>query len=502
MNVGQMRDIIGEQLGHAPDLAEWRNMVRSTIAQVNRKFCGDTSREWPWMKRAKALPMYPDLRLELGVGSVVRKVGWGDRTLDIPLGDLDNVMYPEDESMAYRDHHIALEQGGEVLLADRTKDPQPGLVDYGNWAYAPFSIELAIPTSGIAPDSALVTIQLDPRAYIPALSGNEGTMLLRWPRRLLPADCASVIAIRDDQGRRLRPMSPAQMAMSEADRERIGTPCFMVEDLGAELRFGISAHPSIAMAATPHHSHTPYLWQRETWPVEETITAATVTGDSNFVDGVSCKVFVAWYWAGRYGPPSNVATVTSEALKVIRVSGLLLPPTGGVQHEYGRRLSVWMSMGEAGPYYLKGFVTSASATSYDITTDNRRPSDQRLRLPRWDEHYFDGLPKYVRIYPRPSRFMRYEVEYRAHPRALVADFDAPEIEGPHEVIAYYAAAELMAKRGGDPMPSLALAKDAERRVLAKSGLSDREDRRFGSVGASPPGRGWSYFVDENIDWRD
>lgn len=499
-NLRRLMEIVQDQLSHRPDTAEWRRKLVEKLDAVNRRFCGDPEYDWPWMRRIATLPMYPDIDMPLGVGGMTRKIGWGARTFDIPLSRLDGVMYPESEASLWLEHHQAFEQGGEVLLADRSLDPVPGLTEYGNWAYAPFAIEYAIPTSGIAPSPANVTIQLDPRAYVPALSGAEGNVRIRWPRRLLPADCASVIAVRDASGRRLRPMDQAQLSLSEADRDRIGEPVYMLEDYGVDLRALPRAHPSSAMAATPHHTHSPYSWERENWSVEETPSIALFTdGGSTVKTNTAHYVIVSWYYAGKYGPPSRPLYIKTTTTNGIRLSNLKMPPASGAQFEYGRRLSVWMREGELGPYVLKGFVTDPSAVTYDIITNNGAPSDQRLRMPRWDEHYYDDMPKYIRIYPRPGSFQRYEVEYRAHPRALLSDVDVPEIDGPQSIIAYLAASELAASMGGDPGPSLSLAAQDLRKLLARAGLADRTERRLGQVGVPSSMDGFDprYFISAN-----
>jgi hypothetical protein len=484
MNVRQIMSLVEEELRHSPNLGEWRNALRSKINSVNREFCGSTEHKWPWMVRRQELIVYPDLELALGAGGgVFKKAGWGDRTFDIPIGLLRGAMYETTSSDMWREHQTALGYGAEVELADRTLDPPASAIDHGNWVYAPFAIELVIPTSGIAPAAANVTIQLDPRANITDLTGDEGNLAIRFRRRLLPADCSSLIAVRDENGRVLRPLTPAQMAMSETDRNRVGTPSYVLEDGGME-RIAITAYPGVHVdLANNHPISNPFLWQQETWPVREVITVLSSTRH---------RVFLSWFWGGRYGPPSRVAEYTSGVGEnTIRISGFRLPPTSGANHEYGRRLSVWMaealagSSTEFGSYMLKGFIT-ATATTYDILTSNANPADSRLRLPRWDEQYFDSLPKYIRIYPRPT--------------------DSPTIDGPHEVIAWKVAADLISQRGGDPTRALAMFERAERRVKAKAGFSDRSGIRMGQV-MGYPDIGDSrqlarHFIDpDSLDWE-
>jgi hypothetical protein len=513
MNVRQIMSLVEEELRHSPNLGEWRNALRSKINSVNREFCGSTEHKWPWMVRRQELIVYPDLTLPLGGGGgVFKKGGWGDRTLDIPINLLRGVMYSVDSSDFWREHQTALGFGAEMELADRTLDPPTSAISHANWAYAPFAIELVVPSSGIAPSSANVTVQLDPRANIEAINGDEGDVAIRFRRRLLPADCSSLIAVRNEQGMKLRPLTPAQCAMSETDRNRIGTPCYVLEDGGME-RVAITAYPGVHVGlANNHPVSNPFLQQRDTWPVRETIALANGPGGGSCLSSTRHRVILSWFWGGRYGSPSKPAEYTTGVGEnTIRVSGYRLPPTSGANHEYGRRLSVWMaeavagSTTEFGAYMLKGFITATAAT-YDITESNANPADSRLRLPRWDEQFYDGLPKYIRIYPRPTAMARYEIEYRAFPRELIEDTDKLEIDGPHEVVAWKVAAELIGQRGGDPTRALALFEKAERRVKAKAGFSDRSGIRMGQV-MGYPDIGDSrqlarHFIDpDSLDWE-
>jgi hypothetical protein len=502
--------IVEDEMRHHPQIADWRTKLREKVAAVNRAFCGDIQRKWPWMIRTHELMVYPDLELPLGVGNVVRKIGYGNRTFDIPVGLLNGEMYPEETHSLWREHHMALSDGAVVELADRSLDPQPQLSSHGNWAYAPFAIEMVVPTSGIAPAPASVTIQLDPTAEIPALLGTEGDLAIRWPRRRLPADCSSVIAVRDEHGRRLAPLSSTQLTLSESQRNRIGTPCFLVEDSGKEMRAAALAYPGVHDSTVSHPHHTPFLAQRETWPVRETISLAIiVTGGTSIKASTKHRVFLSWFWGGRFGPPSNEVTVTTtDSGNTLRVSGIRPLPTSGANMEYGRRLSVWMAEGESGAFMLKGFVTDSAATTYDIVTSNNNPNTSQLRLLRWDEHYFDGLPKYLRIYPRPAAFARYTVEYRAFPRELVEDTDAPEIDGPHEIIGWLAAAELIEQNGRDASRARAQVMRYERMLLGKASQTDKADIRFGQVagdvGATLTSAGFaSRFIDgDSLNWDE
>jgi hypothetical protein len=222
--------------------------------------------------------------------------------------------------------------------------------------------------------------------------------------------------------------------------------------------------------------------------VRETLSLAILLGATSVRASTKHRVFLSWFWSGRFGPPSNVMEVTTtDAGSILRVSGIKPLPTSGANIEYGRRLSVWMAEGEAGAFCLKGFVTDSAASSYDIVTNNDNPNNSQLRLPRWDEHYYDGLPKYIRIYPRPSAFARYTIEYRAFPRELIEDSDAPEIDGPHEILAWLAAAELIEQTGRDASRARAQVARFERMMLGKANKAEHYPIRFGQVAGDVAG---------------
>lgn len=501
MNLKELMELASGELRSVPNLGSWRNELRRTIDQMNRALCSDMLRPWPWMvHREHPLVVYPDLELELGAGGVVRKLGWGDRTFDVPIGNLEGYMYPSNNKAEWADHHMALARGAVVELADRTLDTMLSTVS-GNWGEAPFTIEMSYPTNGVFPSSANVTIQLDPRANIPDLTGEEGSIAIRFPRILLPPDCMSVIAVRNERGQVLRALTPAESAMGEIDRNRTGTPCYLLEDSGAPNRRQSGLWPTGLLPGRANH--TPYLWQRETWPMRETISLSTGTSEeaTHVRPSTKHKVFLAWFYAGRFGSPSNVATITTGSGEPkITVSGFVQPPTSGSEFEYGRRLSVWMAEGNAsdeyGAFYFKGFITDPDADEYDIVTDNGPTDDQQLRPPRWDEQYFGALPKYIRIYPRPAEMLRYTIDYRRFPRALIEDTDVPEIDGPHDILAWLAAAHIIGQRGGDPSRCLYLVQQEERKLMARAGFNDRYQVRFGQVGALEDARrGLSYFLD-------
>lgn len=498
MNFLEIRTAVENELQHRPTVLAHREDARVVVNRVYKAFLGE--KKWPFLLRREPIYSFPDLTIPNA--SLTLAAGWnggsGGRTVEVP--SLFGNIFPAVDEQQYQQFERFL-SGAELTLADMTLRGAGG--SSNNWELAPFTIEMVVPMNLV---DGVHRLQLDPRARFSALSVNSGDYLLKFPRVLLPATCRSVVALRDDQGRPLRAVMPGEQrgAILE-ERHSSGTPRWFLEDGGAELRLPPWLHINHPTSAADN-PRSPFAYERETWPMRETVSAVFATGGAGtYASGSRVRAFCCWYWAGRFGPPSNIVDITATApASHVNVTGYpTLPSVSGTNVEFGRRVAIFLADGE-GAFFLRAFVNNPASTTFTFNTDNLNNGTANmpgLRFPRWDELYPGGPYQYLRIWPRPSAIHRFELEYLARPRELIEDTDSPEFDGDHDVIVWLTVAELLAspRYNADPRPALAMADKYARPLIARNFPQDRYDLTRGQITGEGSYR--DHFIPPDIDWR-
>lgn len=476
MNFGEIQRRVGFEMAHYPQVLGHRDDNRGVINRVNKRFLN--AYEWPFMLRKAPIYSFPDLTIPNA--NVSKSAGRGDRSLLLP--DMDTIptppMYdPELTSeFAFWDAQLT---GAEMDLVTH-----PATGNSANWDDGPFTIEMVIEL-GAGPGPV---VQLDPRATFTALSANDGPYIIRFPRILLPADVQQVSAVRTPEGRELFALTPSeQRRVILEPNHTSGSPRWMLEDQGHQPTRPVWVDPFFA-GQVSGHSATPFIYQRETWPLRETVSISfTTPGGAEIPASTRIRVFCCWFWSGRFGPPSNIAESTTASAGgpfAVAVTGYPQLPTSGAFIEYGRRVAIFMAEGE-GAFFLRGFVMAPATPTTTITTRNFTSSTPGLRFPRWDEVYPDGPYQYMRIWPRPTAMTRLEVEYWARPRELIEDTDSPEFPDNHDVLVWLTVAELLASpRYNNPQAAagaMAMAKTYERPLIMRAFPKGQYKVRRGQV---------------------
>jgi hypothetical protein len=440
MNLGQIRQAVENETRHFPDLPSHRADLNAVINRVYTAFCN--SRTWSFMQRTALLHSFPDLSLPNA--SVSGNLLLGPRALILPeLYDLPVPMY---RATAQSDYFDTLLVGAEFGLAADS-------VVQGPWV-----IEQVISRSVAGVSGPIVA--LDPRADF---SGGKpsGDFVIRFPRLQLPPDVMTVLSLDSDDGRPIRSLSPIEQRrhLNPADANRPSTSGWFLEDFGHENRIA-PVHIDLFLDST---SRSPFVSQREVWPVRETIgltfseASGTPTAEQIPAD-TRVRVFACWFWAGRFGPPSNIVEdTTSGDINTVTVTGLPQLSPGETTIQYGRRVAIFMAEGE-GAFFLRAFHNNPNSQTQTILTRNvAGNAEPGLRFPRYDEIVPPGSYKFIRITPRPAALERVSLSYQAHPRQLIEDTDAPEIPDNHEILVWLALADLLASPRYNGAPQMALA---------------------------------------------
>lgn len=489
MNLRELRTALENETRHHPDLVSHREDLNACINDAYQAFCGEMPGGWPWLRRRAPLLSFPDLVIPNA--SVGFAAGWGARTLQLPslrTGVEPSMFGLADESLAASIFRQL--PGADFELVDMTlRGEQSGI-----FARAPYTIECVVE---IVDDTC--AIQLDPRFTAAALGTDVGDYAIRFRRSLLPPDCKSLIAVYDEEGRPLRAVGPTQARrwIENDALDTAGTTGWFLEDMGSDLR--LSPSPVDIFLSDPAHS--PYTFQRETWPVRETISISeNASVGSPTVDqipvGTRIRVFACWFWAGRFGPPSNIAELeTTGDINTISVTGFPVLPTTGSEIEWGRRIAIFMAEGE-GAFFLRTFVRNPALSTVTIDTRNTAAnSTPSLRFPRYDEIAHEGAPQYIRLHPRPSQVRRLEIEYVANPRKLIEGTDSPEIPGHHQVLVWLALAQILAspRYNGNASQALAMAQKFRSMITGTSSPQDRDKPLVRGQVDQPRGPVGSFF---------
>ena len=491
MNLREIMTAAENEIRHYPDLAAHRIDLRAVVNRVYKLFWNE--RQWSFTRRRVPLWAFPDLTVPNA--DVEMAAGWGVRTIQLPsLVDLGMMEEADASRFPFFSSQLA---GAELDLADPTLREAGG----GDLSEGPYTIE-GVPTLALAP-----MIQLDPRADISSIVSGMGDLVIRFPRILLPADVGSVISLTDPQGRPLPGIMPgeARRIVTAERRNQSGTMGWFLEDFGSDARLPTFIDPSFG-SGTTNFARSPFFYERETWPMRETLTLEPDDGTGTFLDGTLVRVFACWFWGGRFGPPSAIAEVTTEStgsnLWSINVTGFPQLPTSSANIEYGRRVAFFVAEGE-GAFFLRGFDTNPAIATFPITDPsvslaaNLEPG---LRFARWDEVYPGGPYQYLRIWPRPTAPVRLELDYYARPRELVEDTDSPEFPAEHEVLVWLTVASLLGspRYNGDPTSAYVMAEQHRQALMSRHYPQDRYPIRRGQVDrARAP---CDFFIGPDIDY--
>lgn len=485
MNLRQIVAAVENELQYAVETERHREDFRARVNDVYKALC--RSRRWPWLYRKAALWVLPDLAIDHTLVNQPFPVE-GPRAFEISRSGLYLAMgLTQNELTA---HMLGQFANGQLDIADRTQGD-------GNWEKAPFVIESF---QVVPPDASIVgfpTLRfvLDPRAEIDSIDDTEGEWLFSFPRVQLPVELDALECIRDEDGNVLRSVTPQEERLYLTQQLAGGTPYYVLEDYGFDMTGGFQ------LAAQNVHGgaafeHTPFAYQTENWPLEETIALATLDPTTgNVAVGTVMRVFASWYYSNRFGPPSNIAEFTVDDFQGVKVTGLpVLPDTGSGTFEYGRRVAIFAAEGE-GAFYFRGFVPTATATTFNITEPQTSSTayDIGLRLPRWDELY-PGQYQYIRVNPRADTVQRLTCEYWKRPRELIQDTDVPEFhEAFHRLLVWMTVEELVGGRyGGDPaFRRLQVLREKEERALVtryfpKEQNQERQKGMIGQMTANRP----------------
>jgi hypothetical protein len=453
VNVVELTQRIEDYTRHAPNVNAHTRSVRRSLSESYRDICETFT--WPFLVRKAPLWMLPDL--ELANAAVTRLTA---RSFSITNAALVSAGLYATEDAVVSGEFKRLLPGALFDLTDTTLRADGN----GNWPYAPFEVEFA------ADDGTSTVIFLDPRCDITTLTGDEGTYTIKFPRYQLPVDAANVIRLRNDDGHEVIPLRPDEVARLD---DRTGQrPSHWYRDEGLDLRFPPWALSSGGLTpATPQGRTSAIYGLRNDAAWKDTPFTATSAGAGSMATG-QYEVFVAWWYAGRLSPPSPKVTVSVTGSSISLTS---LPALADAT--YGRRLTVWVGQkGENGPYYLASILAASNTTTASITAFPPQGATVPFREVRWDEVYRGGTYHYIRPWPRPVDAERFELEYVARYRPLVADTDAPEFdEAFHDVLVYDTVFRLASQPGGDEKParSVRFIRDERMRSLRRRyGVTD------------------------------
>lgn len=484
-NLDDIRVALGKELRYAPDLEVQRIDDREVINRAYEKLA--RMRPWPWLLRRAPIYLFPDLTI--ANDEVIASAGYGPRTLQLSGTTLAGLgMFDVADAGSSELLHPYL-CGAEFDLADRDLRGEGG----SNWPEAPFVIE------HVSVSSAPLRFQLDPRASL-SLDPADGDYVIRFPRVRLPADVDQVVALRDADGVKLTPV-PSGSETRWHRGQPAGRPVWLLEDPGHAPRFPPTVYPGLsASGASVNAGQSPFLYQRENLPVSKTISGAVVAG-GDLAANVKVRAFVCWWYADRFGPPSNVVSVTTtDSNKTVRLSALPVLETSGAQIEYGRRLAVFAAEGESA-FYLRGFVLTTDAT-FDIDEPISTPT-AAIRPARYDE-VFPGEYQYIRVHPRPTSMQQLELEYKGKPRQLIEATDRPEFERAYyDTILWLACLEASAKHADSSFFARCdkLAGESYARLNARYFPGDRYIVRNGLFSLESPMPLAGFIDADHLDYR-
>ena len=338
----------------------------------------------------------------------------------------------------------------------------------------------------------------------PSLTGNP---TLKWRRYRMPADFQRVLSIRDATDfDELTELTRSRVASLELDLDQTGRPThFFVKNTR-------DSHPHMA-------SRSPFLGPNRdialhaysNLPPAGTLAGAAVAGGS--LGGGTYRVFVSWYYQGRFSPPGNVVEVVvpggATGINTLRLTGL----ESMLDANYGRVLTVWISRAEGAFNYLcyvddSGAFSTLSGTPDPTTT--QFDIDATLVLSelnafngvrRWDEVYPGGRYTYLSVWPIPDARRRLTLEYLARPGQLLDDKDEPDLPREfHMCLVHRAVMELGSRHEGEQLKKTHAA--LYKQVLGQMrkafiGHQRRSPQKGMIDGDGPYGRA----IIDSVDWQ-
>lgn len=459
------------ELKGVPNIAKNRANIRDAINETYRKVCAE--HPWPWLIQSRPWTQLPDTAIAVlqddgetmnvslnGIRELVTVVSVFGDAWDMDLTGAANAAEPVADLLSNL-------LGATVEL----EDPTLATSGDGNWHLAPFEVWTS--QVNLYVDSGTVQLGLDPRAMIQAMTGAEGSVVVRFPRHLLPADIEQVLEVWDveqDPPRRLMPWTQDQAR--RVDLNETGDPVYFWFDEPMRPKYPHRGVSATAFAAVRRDRNAGWLYGSQMDPPVqyngEPITVAT--GTSGSLAAGEYTVFFTWMAAGRIGPPSDPVTLTlAGANDQIVVSNVPNQDPGSpkVPHmdQYAYALLTWVSKDD-GPFYLHQDVPSdvadvlekvlADDPLVDPNPDGQFTIDSHVlwsrphSAVRWDEANNGPIHRYLSVWPRPTRVRR--MEYRAiiRPRDLLAPTDVPLLpSGFEDLLVWGAVAQIASVQNGD-----------------------------------------------------
>lgn len=438
MNVQQILHEVGLELQHEPDVPEVLADRRRVLARVHRELC--QMREWPWLIREQDLLLVPDLVVDSGeFAMLVVGAGTSERILTVARDVLtDAGLGDEATERASMPNLVQLLQQGATLGVETF-----ALGAATGWGNGPFVVDSVTDAQAYAPGlpAGVLTIALEPRAEL-TLGGSEGNLVVSWPRYLLPHDLAMLLDVTLTDGRELRPVSAKDYAWITRQGSTAGPPQVFTFDQGfvpyAPMLSGAHAdainYPAANQGGPAVRFDTAHAARN--MEITTVIEGAFASGGSTvgFRLGHRYRAFVCWMAQGHYGPPSNILSleVTDNAERSLVLSNLPILPdstfTPDPWADIGWKLAAFVAEDDE-PFVLWDLFGPDELpyqTDPAVTVSVTSPAKYQTpwKRVRWDE-WFTGVPRYLRVHPKPAERTAIRLRYRARPPELLSLGDSP-----------------------------------------------------------------------------
>jgi len=465
-NLGEIIERVKTELRGLPNIAATRVQLQQVVNEEHSAICEEYP--WPFLVETRQMLWLPDITSpQTLAGGVIQiyddpppKSSSSQRVFT--LGPTFGLFLEQYGTWTVQDSYAANEVlscllGSTLELADRSL--LGSMTSTGNWTLAPFEVQRVFMSSQdpagseVYTNLPLVWLICDDRCNIQDMDLSEGELVLRFPRRLLPADVAAVQSVRRRD--RTSPLTAITSANAHRlEENRAGDPEFWWLDTGLRPTWGsgdaihATAHPPLS----PIRRVDGLLGRRVEAPSSmtpnPTPSGFTVTAQNNGLSTVDeltpgkYKVRLAWSVAGRLSPPSETKEVTlTSAHDSILIDNI--PERNLYWH--GWVMTVWVSFND-GPFYMAQQpdvydtnahhphvewvdpVTTTIRTLPDVTIDRSyfdwgNPS----AMIRWDDVYAGPDHRYLAIWPRPTEPLNLELTVLRRPRQLLQDTDAPHL---------------------------------------------------------------------------
>lgn len=479
-NLSQIQQRAENELMYAPNVAQWRRDVRQVVSDEYETLASEFP--WPWLVRREPLWVFPTLTI--ANVDVVFTPTYERRGVILASTLAAAGLHGTEDAGLYASEFFQQQlAGAEFHLQDPTQRDNGN----ANWEDGPFVIEW------IAPGST-VDFLLEPRfAATTSDQLGVGPFEIRFPRYRLPARCAQLLRVRRaDQQPDLVPLDSQDESRLLLDRTQSGQPTHYLLDAGHELRYPPARYPDPGSDDNPHRNEEAYGFPE---PIRRTFTAAAGTGGT--LAAGTYRVFVAWFYAGRWGSPSTTYEVTlSGSNNRIALTGLPVMPNV-LLDDYGRKLGIWVSKND-GAFYLDTMLANAITVRNIDTHPIER--DQSWLLRRWEEEYTTRR-QHIRLWPRPATAERLEIEYRLRVKRLADDVDVPEFDEAFHLILVHRTVMVIASRANDQALYSRAKSDYQRvlgAMLRRYGLSQTQIVQRSSSGG---GDGFAFPKRAPVNWQ-